>query len=54
MQVESEDYLQDIVFDYYGNKMAICGSDRKIKIFEKTDTEEGYVQVATWDVINFN
>lgn len=53
MQEESEDYLQDIVFDYYGNKMAIGGSDRKIKIFEKNDAEEGYIQVAIWDVINF-
>jgi hypothetical protein len=52
MQIDSDDYLQDIVFDYYGTRMAICGSDRKIKIYEKTENEEdeGFLKIAEWEV----
>lgn len=54
MQIDSEDYLQDMVFDYYGNKMAVCGSDRKIKVFEKNEKDEGWDQVAVWEVFANN
>jgi hypothetical protein len=50
MSVESEDFLQDIVFDYYGNKMAVCSSDRKIKIFEKNEKDEAWDYVTSWEV----
>jgi hypothetical protein len=50
MIVDSEDYLQDVAFDYYGSKMAVCSSDRKIKIFDKTD-DGSWEQVACLDVI---
>jgi hypothetical protein len=50
MQVDSEDYLQDIVFDYYGTKMAVCSSDRKIKVFEKNEIEDSWDPVACWEV----
>jgi hypothetical protein len=51
MLIDSEDYLQDIVFDYYGTKMAVCSSDRKIKVFEKNEREDKWEQVACWEVI---
>jgi len=55
MQIISNDFLQDLVFDYYGNRMAICSSDRKIKIFEKNEKEEEWIQIAGWDVnLNLN
>lgn len=41
LQVESEDYLQDIAFDYYNNRMAVCSSDRRIRIF-KNNCESKY------------
>ena len=41
LQVESEDYLQDIAFDYYSNRMAVCSSDRRIRIF-KNNCESKY------------
>jgi hypothetical protein len=50
MQVDSEDYLQDVVFNYYGNKMAVCSSDRKIKVYEKSINEEAWEQIACWEV----
>ncbi len=50
MQVDSDDYLQDVVFNYYGNKMAVCSSDRKIKIYDKIGKEEKWEEVANWDV----
>ena len=38
MLIESHDYLQDVAFDFYSNKMAVCSSDRRIQIFKrKTD-----------------
>lgn len=50
MQIDSEDYLQDVVFNYYGNKMAVCSSDRKIKIFDKSSKEEKWEQIAGFEV----
>jgi hypothetical protein len=47
---ESEDYLQDVVFDYYGSKMAVCSSDRKIKIYEKNETEGSWDYITDWEV----
>lgn len=35
MLIESEDYLQDVTFDYYSNKMAVCSSDRRIQIYKR-------------------
>ena len=35
MLIESEDYLQDIAFDYCSNKMAVCSSDRRIQIYKR-------------------
>ena len=51
MEVDSEDYLQDIVFDYYGTKMAVCSSYRKIKVYEKNEIDDRWDQVACWEVI---
>ena len=53
MQIDSEDYLQDVVFNYYGNKMAVCSSDRKIKIYEKHLKDEKWELVTSWEVRNF-
>ena len=50
MQVDAEDYLQDISFDYYGSKMAICSSDRKIKVYEKNEKDDSWDPLATWEV----
>jgi hypothetical protein len=52
MQVDSEDYLQDVSFNYYGNKMSVCSSDRKIKIYDKNEKEDRWEQVACWEVRN--
>lgn len=52
MQVDSEDYLQDVVFNYYGNKMAVCSSDRKIKIYDKSIKDDKWEQIACWEVIS--
>jgi hypothetical protein len=53
MEIDNEDYLQDISFDYYGSRMAVCGNDRKIKIFEKNERED-WEQTAAWEVLNNN
>lgn len=53
MQIDSEDYLQDVVFNYYGNKMAVCSSDRKIKIYERYLKDEKWEHVTSWEVRNF-
>ena len=49
IDAENEDFLQDISFDYYGTRMAVCGSDRKIKIFEKNNRQEWEI-ITTWEV----
>jgi nucleoporin SEH1 len=49
VDAENEDFLQDISFDYYGTRMAVCGSDRKIKIFEKNSRQEWEI-MTTWEV----
>lgn len=49
MQMDGEDYLQGVAFDYYGSRMAVCSSDRKIKIFDLNSREE-WEQTATWEV----
>ncbi len=36
IQTDHEDYIQDVAFSYYGNYMATCGNDKKIKIYEKS------------------
>lgn len=35
MLIEAEDYLQDIAFDFYSNKMAVCSSDSRIQVFKR-------------------
>lgn len=35
INVDSEDYLQDVAFDYYNEIMAVCSIDRKIRIYKK-------------------
>ena len=35
LDIESEDYLQDVAFDYYNEKMAVCSSDRRIRIYKR-------------------
>lgn len=34
------DFIHDVCFDYYGQRLASCSSDRKIKIFSSDDTGE--------------
>ena len=46
---DNEDFLQDISFDYYGTRMAVCGSDRKIRIYDKNGSEQ-WEQIAIWEV----
>lgn len=47
---QSDDYLQDVVFDYYGTRMALCSSDRKIKIYEKNEIDGAWSLIAEWEV----
>ena len=35
MDVDAEDYLQDVAFDYYNEIMAVCSNDRRIRIYKK-------------------
>ena len=30
-----DDFVHDVQFDFYGNQMATCSSDQKIKIWHK-------------------
>ncbi len=50
MLVDSEDFLQDVVFDYYDSKMAVCSSDRKIKIYEKSEIDGSWDCITEWEV----
>jgi len=50
-KTEKENYYQDVAFDYYTTKMALCGSDSKIKIFTKNNFDEGYEISSVWEVI---
>lgn len=50
MLVDTEDYLQDVAFDYYSKKMAICSSDRRIKIYSKTDYKANQDFSSQWDL----
>lgn len=48
MEIKTEGYLQDIAFDFYGEKMAICSTDRLIYIYSKNENEE-WTQLGSWD-----
>lgn len=40
MDAGHSDYIHDVCYDYYGTRLATCGSDRKINVFEKDENEE--------------
>jgi len=48
--IEKEDYFQDVAFDYYATRMALCGNDRLIKVYEKSNLDEGYEKCSQWEV----
>ena len=35
LNLQHDDVVHDIVFDYYGSRFATCSSDKKIKVFQK-------------------
>ena len=35
-----DDFVHDVQFDYYGNQMATCSSDQKIKIWHKVNYDK--------------
>ena len=35
-----DDFVHDVQFDFYGNQMATCSSDQKIKIWHKVYTNK--------------
>jgi hypothetical protein len=40
MEIKNEGYLQEIAFNYNGDKMAICSSSHEITIYYKKETIE--------------
>ena len=53
MDIPSNDFIQDISFDYYGERMAICSTDRKILIYSKNDLNGNWIKSYEWEVIIF-
>ena len=53
MDIASNDFIQDISFDYYGERMAICSTDRKILIYSKNDLNGNWIKSYEWEVIIF-
>ena len=35
LSLEHDDFVHDVQFDFYGNRIATCSSDQKIKIWQK-------------------
>ena len=54
MEIPSNDFIQDISFDYYGEKMAICSTDRKILIYSKNENNGNWIKSHEWQVIKLN
>ena len=50
MNIDSDDFIQDISFDYYGEKMAVCSTDRKILIYSKSDPESNWIKTSEFEV----
>jgi hypothetical protein len=50
MDIPSNDFIQDISFDYYGERMAICSTDRKILIYSKDEINGNWKKSDEWDV----
>ena len=53
MNIDSNDYIQDICFDYYGERMAVCSTDRKIIIYSKSDIDCQWIKTSEFEVIIF-
>jgi hypothetical protein len=49
MIIDSNDYIQDICFDYYGDRMAVCSTDRKILIYTKSEDSQ-WIKISGWEV----
>jgi hypothetical protein len=46
---DKENKYQDVAFDYYAEKMALCGTDHCIKVFQKNE-KEAFEIVSKWEV----
>ena len=44
-----DDFVHDVQFDFYGNQMATCSSDQKIKIWHKVRAEPYSEQKYKWE-----
>lgn len=53
MIIDSNDYIQDICFDYYGERMAVCSTDRKILIYTKSEVDSQWIKTSEFEVIYF-
>ena len=49
LEIDCKDFLQDVAFDYYGTKMAICSSDRLITVYDKKEGDN-WELVYSWEV----
>lgn len=39
--LDHDDFVHDVQFDFYGNQLATCSSDHKIKIWRKVAPSRG-------------
>lgn len=54
MQVDAEDYLQDVAFDYYNKKMAVCSSDRRIRVYKRKHSKEENMNIYDDSMKEYN
>ena len=48
INVDHEDLIHDVAYDFYGKRMATCSSDQKVKVW---DQDEG-VAGRNWPLIH--
>ncbi len=50
IDTKHEDLIHDVVYDYYGKRIATCSSDQRIKIWDQNETGLWYCS-AEWKVM---
>lgn len=51
INVDHEDLIHDVAYDFYGKRMATCSSDQKVKVWDQ-DEAGNWTCSASWKTHN--